>query len=66
MKTRSNIFSKSFTQAKKSKSHTGVGLAIVKEIVELHKGSVSVESKPGEGTKFILRLAKEIKDEKDS
>ena len=59
------IFEK-FYAGKKSKSHTGVGLAIVKEIVELHKGSVGVESKPGEGTKFILRLAKVIKDEKDS
>lgn len=59
------IFEK-FYAGKKSKSHTGVGLAIVKEIVELHKGSVSVESKPGEGTKFVVRLAKGIKDEKDS
>lgn len=59
------IFEK-FYAGKKSKSHTGIGLAIVKEIVTLHKGSVEIESKPGEGTKFTVRLAKELKDEKNS
>lgn len=59
------IFEKFYT-GKKSKSHTGIGLAIVKEIVELHKGSIDIESKINEGTKFIIRLAKEIKDEKTS
>ena len=59
------VFEK-FYAGKKSKSHTGIGLAIVKEIVTLHKGSVEIESKPGEGTKFTVRLAKELKDEKNS
>ena len=59
------IFEK-FYAGKKSKSHTGIGLAIVKEIVTLHKGSIEVNSKPGEGTKFTVRLAKELKDEKNS
>lgn len=59
------IFEKFYT-GKKSKSHTGIGLAIVKEIVELHKGSIEINSKPGEGSKFTVRLAKELKDEKSS
>lgn len=59
------VFEKFYT-GKKSKSHTGIGLAIVKEIVELHKGSIDIESKINEGTKFTIRLAKEIKDEKTS
>ncbi|MFO8057590.1 MAG: ATP-binding protein [bacterium] len=35
---------------------TGVGLAIVKHIAQAHRGSVSVESTPGQGSTFILRL----------
>ena len=37
---------------------TGLGLAISKGIVELHKGSIWVESKLKEGTKFIFILPK--------
>ncbi len=35
---------------------TGIGLALVKEFIELHKGSVKVESNEEKGTKFIIRL----------
>jgi signal transduction histidine kinase len=37
---------------------TGIGLAIVKKIVELCGGSVGVESKLGEGTTFFFTLPK--------
>jgi two-component system sensor histidine kinase BaeS len=35
---------------------TGLGLAIVKELTEAMGGSVSVESTPGRGTSFVVRL----------
>jgi signal transduction histidine kinase len=37
-------------------SSTGVGLAIVKQIVELHDGRVWCESEPGHGAMFIVEL----------
>jgi two-component system phosphate regulon sensor histidine kinase PhoR len=40
---------------------TGLGLAIVKHIVQAHKGKIRVESKPGEGSEFILNIPKKRK-----
>lgn len=35
---------------------TGIGLALCKKIVENHQGTIAVESKPGEGTRFVIVL----------
>ena len=35
---------------------TGLGLAVVKKIIERHQGSIEVKSKVGEGTAFHIKL----------
>jgi Signal transduction histidine kinase len=49
-----------FVRIKNSKTQdirgTGLGLVIVKKLVELYQGTVSVESEPDTGTTFSLIL----------
>ncbi len=42
----------------KSRTHegTGIGLALVRELVKLHGGSIGVESAPGAGTTFTVSI----------
>lgn len=53
-----------FSKAQNSDSQmpgAGFGLAIVKQIVDLHKGLIQVNSEVNEGTTFVLRLPKNNK-----
>ena len=54
------IFEKFYQEDSSHNSEgNGLGLAIVKKIVELHKGSIEVKSKEGEGSSFIVTIPKE-------
>lgn len=44
------------TSAQRKYQGAGIGLALVKELVEAHQGSVVVESRPGSGTTMNVRL----------
>ncbi|WP_109851924.1 response regulator [Aquimarina sp. AU58] len=45
-----------FYQINENKEGIGIGLALVKELVSLHKGTISVESIPNEWTVFTVTL----------
>ncbi|MGG5288332.1 KinB sensor domain-containing domain [Pseudomonas shirazensis] len=45
-----------FVQVGRKKGGAGLGLALCKEIVQLHGGRMGVISRPGEGTQFYMAL----------
>jgi signal transduction histidine kinase len=42
---------------------TGLGLAITKDIIELHRGSIAVDSKVGKGSTFTITLPMDLRSE---
>ena len=47
-----------FTSLNKRKDSTGIGLSIVKKIIDLHEGKIWLESEPNKGTTFYFTIKK--------
>lgn len=64
---RDRIFEKFYRADERGAGGTGVGLGlhIVKAIVEAHEGGVEVETTPGEGSRFALRIPVSSGEESD-
>ncbi len=54
--TRERMFSLFFSS--KGTEGTGLGLFIANKVIEKHRGRIQVESRPGEGTRFTVRIPK--------
>lgn len=53
---------KVFTSLNKREDSTGIGLSIVKKIIDLHEGEIWLESEPNKGTTFYFTLKKELNE----
>lgn len=51
-----NIFNRFYTVDEKKSESNGIGLALVKDLLSLHHGEISVASKPGKGTVFTVTV----------
>lgn len=60
-----HIFDRFYRVEKEAGSHigSGIGLNLVQEYTKLHKGTLRVESKEGEGSSFFLDLPIDLKPE---
>lgn len=65
--TQAHIFNK-FYRANTSQAieGNGLGLTIVQKIVDLHRGQISIESKPKQGTSVTVSLPKQLSEKKIS
>jgi signal transduction histidine kinase len=53
-----HVFDRYWQGRKRKRNGAGLGLAIAKGIIEAHRGTIAVESKPGRGTQFEFTLVR--------
>jgi len=67
-KNKQKIIFQRFVQIDKSlaRNHegSGIGLSLVKSLVKMHKGTITVESEPNKGSEFIIELPIYLVDDK--
>ena len=51
-----HIFERFYKAENASAQSVGIGLALAKQIISAHGGTVRAESRAGEGTRFTIRL----------
>ncbi|WP_372757185.1 two-component regulator propeller domain-containing protein [Mariniflexile sp.] len=58
LKSQEKIFTRFYqaTNSKENNTGSGIGLSLVKSLVELHKGTIKVESTPGKGSVFTVEI----------
>jgi signal transduction histidine kinase len=58
--TRETLFTLFFSS--KGNKGTGLGLFIADKIIDQHGGKISVESRPGQGSRFTIMIPKSVKN----
>jgi two-component system, OmpR family, phosphate regulon sensor histidine kinase PhoR len=58
METQKNIFDKFFRHSKTANGVTGLGLGLyyVKQAIDAHNWKIDIQSKPGEGSNFVISM----------
>ncbi|MCB0586445.1 MAG: response regulator, partial [Phaeodactylibacter sp.] len=59
-----NAFEQGDGSAAREYGGTGLGLTVTRQLVELQKGTISVESEPGKGSRFTFTLPKSSSEER--
>ena len=60
-----NKFEQIHNTESRQKGGTGLGLAVVKTIIEAHQGKIRCESEIGKGSRFIFTIPKSLKSKAD-
>lgn len=50
----------------RNREGSGIGLSLVKSLVDMHKGAITIESTPNKGSKFLIELPVYLVDESEN